>query len=61
MTNIEENILARIGGDYVAAAINALPDPKTATEEFRESVSEYPTSLKFALPVDVSNQSIINP
>jgi hypothetical protein len=36
MTNIEENILARIGGDYVAAAINALPDPETATEEFRE-------------------------
>ena len=46
MTNIEENILARIGGDYVAAAINALPDPKTATEEFRESVIEVPNCGK---------------
>jgi hypothetical protein len=42
MTNIEGNILARIGGEYVAAAIKALPDSKTATEDFRESVIEVP-------------------
>jgi hypothetical protein len=38
----KENILRSIGAEYVAAALKALPDSKTATEDFQESIIEGP-------------------
>ena len=38
----KENILARVGGEHVAAALNTLPDPAVGTEERRETVIEVP-------------------
>jgi hypothetical protein len=37
-----ENILARVGGDYVSAALKALPSAETAKDEVMESVIEVP-------------------
>ena len=36
----EENILAKIGGDYVSGALKTLPDAETAKEEIQEPVIE---------------------
>jgi len=38
----KENILARVGGEHVATALNTLPDPAVGTEERRETVIEVP-------------------
>jgi len=45
----KENILRLIGGEYVAAALQALPDSKTAAEDFQESVIEVPNIGKSRL------------
>ncbi len=42
MINSKENILRLIGGEYVSAALKALPNCETATEDFQESVIEVP-------------------
>ncbi|SFO42675.1 hypothetical protein [Nitrosospira briensis] len=42
MIHSEENILRLVGGEYIAAALKALPDSNTATEDFQESVIEVP-------------------
>jgi hypothetical protein len=39
---VGENILARVGGEHFAAALNTLPDPAVDTEERRETVIEIP-------------------
>lgn len=33
---MDENILAKIGGDYLSAALKTLPDVEPAKEEIRE-------------------------
>lgn len=38
----EENILARVGGEYVAAALQTLPNPETTQDEIQETVIEVP-------------------
>ncbi len=42
MVDSKENILRLIGGEYVSAALKALPNCETATEDFQESVIEVP-------------------
>jgi hypothetical protein len=42
MEDTEENILRRIGGDYISAALKALPNAETAKDEVMESVIEVP-------------------
>jgi hypothetical protein len=39
---VRANILARVGGEHVAAALNTLPDPAVDTEERRGTVIEVP-------------------
>ncbi len=38
----EENILARVGGDYVAKALQSLPTAETARDKVMESVIGVP-------------------
>ena len=42
MEDPEENILARVGGDYVSAALKDLPNAETAKDEVMESIIEVP-------------------
>jgi hypothetical protein len=39
---VTENILAQVGGEHVAAALNTLPDRAVDTEERRETVIDVP-------------------
>jgi hypothetical protein len=36
------NLLSSIPGHYVAQALNTLPDPETAAEEYQQAVIEVP-------------------
>jgi hypothetical protein len=38
----DENILARIGGEHVAAALRTLPDAETAKEDSQEAAIDVP-------------------
>jgi hypothetical protein len=42
MKDPEENILARVGGNYVSAALKVLPNAETAKDEVMESIIEVP-------------------
>jgi hypothetical protein len=42
MEDSQENILARVGGDYVSAALKALPEAETAKDEVMKSIIEVP-------------------
>jgi hypothetical protein len=42
----KENILRLIGGEYVSAALKALLDCETATEDLQESVIDVPNLRK---------------
>jgi len=55
---VRENILARVRGEYVAAALKTLPDPAVDTEEHRETVIEVPEfgQVRFACKRFVSRK-----
>jgi hypothetical protein len=36
------NLLSSIPGQYIGMALNTLPDPKTAPEEYQEAVIDVP-------------------
>ncbi len=39
---MDENILRKIGGQYIAAVLQTLPDTETSKEDFQETVIELP-------------------
>ena len=39
---MSENILRKIGGQYIAAALQTLPDAETSKEDFQETAIELP-------------------
>jgi hypothetical protein len=39
---MSENILRKIGGQYIGAALQTLPNAETSTEDFQETVMELP-------------------
>jgi hypothetical protein len=51
MSGSEENILARVGGKHIAAALKALLDCQTAKEDSLESIIEVRASAKSVLSV----------